>query len=447
MTISRRKFLLTGALGLGGLVIAERTYDFFSESKAKAKIVIVGGGAAGITMAAYLTDKLRTPDITIIEPNETHFYQPGYTLIASGTFSPDEVSKSTKSLIPKGVKWVKDSVMELEPENNYVATAKNGKIKYDFLVLTPGCQMNFDLIEGVSRETLGTGDAYSIYDYNGAVKYHQAMEKLADKKEAKLVFTDTYTKLKCGGAPKKICMITEDFLRGKNIRDGFDIHYFCTSTNLMKPPVFGDRLQQIYDERNIGISYKHRLVSVDTSAKKAVFQQVDESTLAALPVDETKLVTVDYDLLHFTPPMSAPDFVKNSPLAITEGDLKYGGWADVDNATLVQTTYKNIIVVGDAGGFHTSKTGAAIRMQAPVAASNLVSIMEGKEPEEKYDGYTACPIVTEYGKVLMCEFGYDKKLMPTIPWLDPGVERGMWWILKVHGLKPMYYYGMLKGLM
>ncbi|MFV0267911.1 MAG: NAD(P)/FAD-dependent oxidoreductase [Draconibacterium sp.] len=448
MTINRRRFLLNGALGLGGLIVAERTYDFFSESKAKAKILIVGGGAAGITMAAYLTDKLRTPDITIVEPNETHFYQPGYTLIASGIFSPEQVTRSTGKLIPRGVKWVKDSVAELVPDANYVTTQKSGKIDYDFLVLTPGCQMNFDLIEGISRETLGEGNAHCIYDYQGAIKYHRAMEKLTSgRKDARLVFTDTYTKLKCGGAPKKICLITEDFLRDKEIRDGFDIQYFGNSTNLMTPVVFGDRLQQIYDERNIGISYKHRLVSVDTSAKNAVFQQIEEATLAPLPVDDTKLITVDYDLLHFIPPMSAPDFVKNSPLAITTGDLRHGGWADVDNATLVHTHYKNIMVVGDAGGLRTSKTGAAIRMQAPVAAANLVSIMEGNEPEETYNGYSACPIVTEYGKVLMCEFGYEKELMPTIPWLDPAVERGMWWMLKVHGLEPMYYHGMLKGLM
>lgn len=446
MTINRRKFIITGAAGLGGLLIAERSYDFLSESKAKGKIVIVGGGAAGITMAAYLTDKLRSPDITIIEPNKTHFYQPGFTLVASGTFSPGEISKPEKNLIPRGVKWMQDTVVELVPDNNFLITSKNGKVHYDFMVLVPGCEMDFNLIEGISREKPGDGNAFSIYDFDGAVKYHAAMEKLTGKNDTRLVFTDTYTKLKCGGAPKKICMITEDFLRNKNIREAFDIQYYTPASNLMTPAIFGDRLKTIYSERKINTNYKHRLVAVDTTARKATFQ-ISGVQEAPIEPDVTQQVTVDYDLLHFTPPMSAPGFVKNSPLAITEGDLKYGGWVDVDNETLLQTRYKNVIVLGDVAGLHTSKTGAAIRMQAPVAASNLVSVMEGKEPVEKYDGYSACPIVTEYGKVLMCEFGYDKKLMPTIPWLDPGVERGIWWILKVHGLKPMYYHGMLKGLM
>ena len=448
MMISRRKFIATGALGLGGLVVAERAWDYFSESNVKARIVIVGGGAAGITMAAYLSDKLRHDDITIIEPSEIHHYQPGYTMVAAGTFKPDEILKPTKSLIPRGVKWLKDKVVELEPDNNFVVTAQHGKVTYDFLVLVPGCESDFNEVEGISRETLGEGNVHTIYDFNGAVKCFEALQKLPAKKQGRLVFADTYTQLKCGGAPKKITLITEDYLKKHKSREGFQFDYFCNSTNLMTPAVFGDRLQEIYDERNVATHYRHRLVSVDTSAKKATFMVLEKPTQERLFMDaETDRITVDFDFLYFTPPMKTPAFVRNSPLAITEGSLRHGGWAKVDNETLVQPDYRNIIILGDVAGLDTSKTGAAIRMQAPVAAANLVSIMEGKEPELKYDGYSACPIVTEYGKVLMCEFGYDKKLLPTVPFLDPAIERGMWWVLKAHGLKPMYYFGMLKGLM
>jgi sulfide:quinone oxidoreductase len=448
MMISRRRFLAAGAIGLGGLVVAERAWDYFSESKVKAKTVIVGGGAAGITMAAYLTDKLRYDDITLIEPNEIHHYQPGYTMVAAGTFKPDGLLKPTQSLIPRGVRWVKDSVMELDPDNNAVITSRNGKINYDFLVLVPGCVTDFNQIEGIAKENLGKGNVHTIYDYQGAILCYNALQELPARKEGRLVFTDTYTQLKCGGAPKKITLLTEDYLKKQKSRQGFQLDFYCNSTNLMTPKIFGDRLQVLHDERNIAVHYKHRLVSVDTSAKKAVFQVLEEPTQARLPVDASaELVTVDFDFLHFTPPMGAPDFVKNSPLATTEGSLRHGGWAVVDNETLVNPKYNNIIILGDVAALDTSKTGAAIRIQAPVAAANLVSIMEGKEPELKYNGYSACPIVTEYGKVLMCEFGYDKELMPSIPFLDPGIERGMWWVLKAHGLKPMYYHGMLKGLM
>lgn len=442
---SRRNFMKIGLAGLAGAVILERGYDYFTESKAKGKIVIVGGGAAGITMAAYLSDMLRYEDITIIEPNEIHAYQPGYTLIAADVFTPEEVVKPTADLIPGQVKWIKGSVVELYPDNNYVLTTKNEKITYDFLVLVPGCQMDFGLVQGITRETLGEGNVHCIYDYHGAKICRDAIKKLPDSKGGKLIFTDTYTKLKCGGAPKKICLITEDYLRDRDLRGKFDLQYFANHNELMTPKVYGDRLTDIFREREIGVTYSHRLASVDTSAKKAVFDVLPKPSSKPVPADANyEKVTVDYDFLHYVPPMSAPDFVKKSSLT---DESKPGGWVKVDRETMVHAQYKNIISFGDVAGLPTSKTGAAIRLQAPIAAANLVELMEGKEPSGKYNGYSACPIVTEYGKVLMCEFGYDEKLMPTIPWIDPGIERGIWWTLKVHGLKPMYYHGMLKGLM
>lgn len=445
---SRRKFLKISALGLGGLIVAERSYHYLSKSKAEAKIVIVGGGAAGITMAAYLTDKLHKPNITLIEPNDIHHYQPGYTMIAGGVFTADEVLKPNKDLIPRGVTWLKDRVVELNPDNNSLTTESSGKVDYDYLVLVPGCQLDFNLIEGIDANRLGEGNVHSIYTHVGSQRCYEALKKMPDLKDGNIIFTDTYTEIKCGGAPKKICLMSDDYLREHDSRDDKKFHYYSNGSNLMTPKIYGDRLAELYDERGVETHYQRRLVSVDTSNKVATFEVLPEVSAAPTPADANlEKINVDFDFLHIVPPMSAPDFVKNSPLTITEGKLKDGGWVDVDAGTMVHNKYANIISFGDVAGLPTSKTGAAIRIQAPIAASNLVSIMEGKEPTGKYNGYSACPIVTEYGKVLMAEFGYDKELMPTIPFIDSGVERGMWWILKKHGLKPMYYHGMLKGLM
>lgn len=441
---SRRDFVKRGLAGVAGAVMAERCWDYFSESTARAKIVIVGGGSAGITMAAYLADMLRYDDVTIIDPGADHHYQPGYTLIAGGVFEPGEVVRPMKSLIPGDAKWLQDSVTELDPDNNSLTTMKTGKISYDFLVLVPGCQVNFDLVRGITREELGTGNVHCIYDYKGAIACREAIRKLPQLKEGRLVFTNTYTKIKCGGAPKKICLMAEDSLRDAGLRDRFEIDYFANQNELMKPKVFGDRLAQIFKARDVAVHFKHRLVSVDTAARQAVFQLLPEPSGSPVPPDANyDTVKVDYDFLHFVPPMSAPDFVRNSPLADTSNP---GGWVKVDKGTLTHPKYKNVVSFGDAAGLPTSKTGAAIRKQAPIAAANLLALVEGREPRAQYDGYSACPIITEYGKVLMCEFGYDEKLMPTIPWLNPAVERGMWWTLKVHGLKPMYYHGMLNAL-
>jgi sulfide:quinone oxidoreductase len=206
----------------------------------------------------------------------------------------------------------------------------------------------------------------------GAIACREAIGKLADAREGRLVFTTTYTKLKCGGAPKKICLMTEDYLRGRNLRERFKIEYYSPQNELMKPKVFGDRLAAIFKDRDVGAKYKHRLVSVDGPAKKAVFEVLPQPSGSPTPPDANyEKVTVDFDFLHFVPPMSAPDFVKNSELADKSNP---GGWVKVDKETLVHPQYKNIIAFGDAAGLPTSKTGSAIRMQAPVAAANLLSL-------------------------------------------------------------------------
>jgi sulfide:quinone oxidoreductase len=214
-----------------------------------------------------------------------------------------------------------------------------------------------------------------------------------------------------------------------------DFRFYSAVDHLFDVAPFRRRLEQIYSERGIPVTYNHRVKSVDTDARKVTFEK-----------QGGERVTVDYDFLHIVPPMSAPDFVRKSALAVNPATGKPEDWVPADKSTLVHAKYANVMALGDVAGLPTSKTGAAIRIQAPIAAANLIALMEGKSPPHKYDGYTACPIVTQYGKVLMAEFGYDKKPAPSLPFLDPGREHTAGWLLKVHVLRPMYFDGMLKGL-
>ena len=163
--LNRRTFLKLAAIN--GLTITS-VREAKAASNAKGKIVIIGGGAAGISMAVNLKKRLNNPDITLIDPSDRQFYQPGFTLIASGVYQPDDVWKKQEDCIPDDIKWVKDSVAAVDPIWNQVTTVNNGKIPYDFLVLTPGLVLNWDKIEGFSYDRLGQGSANCIYDFMGA---------------------------------------------------------------------------------------------------------------------------------------------------------------------------------------------------------------------------------------------------------------------------------------
>ncbi|MCD7935980.1 MAG: NAD(P)/FAD-dependent oxidoreductase, partial [Tannerellaceae bacterium] len=378
----------------------------------------------------------------LVDPSDKQYYQPGFTFVAAGIYQPADVWKPQQDCIPGGVKWVKDHVVELDPVTNTIQTSANGRLVYDFLVLTPGLQINWNQVEGITHQTLGEGNAHSIYDFEGAQKTWKAIQEWTQK-GGKGLFTDTWTKHKCGGAPKKICLLSEHHSRKEGRREALDFQFYTASKELYDVPFYTPRLEEIFRERRVPIQTSTCLTGVDTSLKEAHLQHTIQN-------GDQKVVTTarePYEFLHFTPPMSAPDFVSKAGLSWDEGNLAAEGWVKVDKTTLIHTTYKNIVCLGDCAGIPTSKTSAAIKKQVPVAAANLIAILEGKTPEAEYNGYAACPIVTDYGHVLLCEFDYDKNPCGTFPFtlLDTSRELRMGWFLKRHILKPVYYHGMLNG--
>lgn len=459
--ISRRTFLKAGAGGAGILALAGAGVAgkyYMDIEDVKGRILIIGGGAAGCSFASRLMHRIANPDITLIDPADRQYYQPGFTFIAAGIFKPDEVWMPQEKCLPKGIKWIKDSVVALDPVKQEATTAESGTFGYDFLVLTPGLQLNWDKVQGISRETLGQGNAHCIYDFEGAQKIWPAIQELSQK-GGHGVFTDTWTKHKCGGAPKKICMLTEHLCRKEGTRQDVKLDYFCSEKALYDVPLYTPRLLSIYEERGINLDCNDRVVGIDTCAKKVYFEKHKKNTVmqfnselgkeVEVEQDEVTPFTEDYDLLSFVPPQSAPDFVMQSGLSWQEGKLARDGWVEVNKETLVHTRFPNVVCLGDCAGIPTSKTSAAVRKQLPVAVQNLLDIMAGREPSQTYNGYACCPIVTDYGHVLLCEFDYDKKPDITFPFslLDMSQEQYAGWLLKRYILKPMFFYGMLPGWM
>lgn len=453
--LDRRTFL-KGAVTTGVVSLLNVPMATAAPSSAKVKLVVIGGGAAGLSLSSRMVRKLPNAEITLIDPAQRQFYQPGFTLIASGVYKPNQVWRRQVDCIPKGVKWVQKAVVSLNPTMNKITVTGGDVYDYDFLVLTPGLQLNWEKVEGLSQKTLGEGNVHSIYDFEGAQKTWPAVQAFVAQ-GGRGIFTDTYTKHKCGGAPKKICMLTEHLSRKHNTRDRCTFNYFTNSAHLYDVPYFTPRLEAIYKERNINLTLQTHVTGVDTKAKKVFLSQTktvkkeiaDVKTGAAKIVEEqvTNTLTESYDLLHLAPPQSAPDFVREAGVGWTEGKYARESWVMVDQQTLVHKTFPNIVSFGDVAGIPTSKTSAAIRKQVPIAVENLMSLIAGRAPEVIYDGYAACPIVTDYGHVLMAEFDYKKKRRSTFPlsMLDMSQESRLAWLMKVYAFKPLYFYAMIPG--
>jgi sulfide:quinone oxidoreductase len=389
------------------------------------QVVIVGGGTGGISVAARLCRGwFNNPDVAVIEPSEHHFYQPLWTLVGGGAAAREKSVRNESSVMPKKANWIRDSVESFEPEHNFLITRQGKKITYDFLVLSGGIEANWGAIPGL-KESLGSNGICSNYSFEHVNYTWQMIETFAG---GTAIFTHPLGAIKCGGAPQKICYLAEDHFRRKGVREQSQLVFAVAKPVIFDVKKYADRLMEIVAERKIDVRFNQNLVELRPETKEAVFEHIETG--------ERNVVA--YDMIHVTPPMQAPTFLATSPLA------GVGGWVDVDRHTLQHSRFDNVFALGDCTSLPTSKTGAAIRKQAPVLVRNLKAVMEGKPLPASYDGYTSCPIVTGYGKLILAEFDYDRKPTETFPF-DQSRERWSMWLLKKFLLPPLYWYGMLKG--
>lgn len=439
--ITRKQALKYIGYGTGGILVAggagfygyRKSLQVSSSEAAqvrKAKFVVAGGSIGGLTVAARLLRAVPDADITVIEPRENHHYQPGYTLVGAGVYNRSDVVFEQESLFLPGMKWIKDYVEAFEPERNRVITRSGEAIDYDYLVVGLGVNMNLNSVENLT-EALETDYVANIYDLTSSEKYR----KLADSFDGgKAVFTYPPGFVKCGGAPQKITWLSEDLWRNKGIRDKVEVH-FHTQRNSLFPtvPRVDEAVTPLIEARDIQNHYAQTLKAIDISTRTAIFEEVTEN-------GTVREVRQKYDLLHPMPRFQAPKPLREGPLT-REG---IGGQLSVNRETLQHTQYPNIFGVGDNAATGAAKTAATIRKQAPVVAGNLIDLVLGYEPSNKYDGASGCPLLTRYGRCMMFEFDFEGNLIHE--WLyRPTQETRIWWDFKVHGLKRLYRHVMMNG--
>ena len=429
-------------------------------SDAVGHIVIVGGGAGAIMVLSRLKNALNNPNITIIAPNEVHLYQPGQVFMAAGEYTFEDIVMDNNDWIDDSVKWVKDEVATFDAPNNKVITRAGDEISYDYLVVATGIEYNYEAIEGLTKEDIGTNGISSVYlndlekgTANGGIithKWFESVQEASTKGKPTVVFTQPSTPIKCGGAPQKMLYLCDDNLKRNEL--SANMIFATAGKKLFSLPTIDEALHKVQKRyNNITNHFGHDLKKIDIKAKKATFRhiyeiqgEVDEDFGGYEMITKVDMVEIDYDFIHVVPPMRAPHALRKSDLGWQKGSAK--GWLEVDKESLQHRRYKNVFGIGDVCGIPMGKTGGSARHHGPVLVENLIAQMESKELKAKFDGYTVCPLKVQYGEIIMAEFNYSG-LAPSFSFLDPAQPRWIWWAFDLYMLKPMYKYLMMKGRM
>ncbi|MFK5879337.1 MAG: FAD/NAD(P)-binding oxidoreductase [Flavobacteriaceae bacterium] len=445
----------------------------------KHQIVFIGGGTGTMMGASQLVryNKGGKLDIAIIEPSETHYYQPEWTLVGAGVKSKKSTSMPMKDVLPKSATWIKDYVADIDADNNKVILRNGDVIEYEYLVVSPGVETRLDLVEGL-EEAMGKNGVCSNY-----IDPDYTWETLKKFKKGVGLFTQPATPIKCPGAPQKIMYLAADYARKNKFDKDIKIVFATPGTMIFGVEPFKTELKRIINDKyDIAQRYGYKLVKVDGEKKEAHYERLelsavdgkseyivnDERNAAGCigyvwdesgeqyEVEESNHLDekhvgaryiINYDMMHLAPPMSAPRWFQKTKLANQDGPNK--GWMAVDKYSMQSTKYPNVFGLGDVTDVPTAKTGAGVRKQAPVVTDSILNLITGKEiSDKKYNGYASCPLVTSYNTMLLAEFGYDGVRMtdPMLPkWLT-AKERWVMWIMKRYILGNLYWMLMRRGI-
>ncbi len=412
------------------------------------QILVIGGGTGGIMTAAQLMRKNKNLDIGLVEPADTHYYQPAWTLVGAGAYDYGKTARPMASLIPKGVDWIKDYATALKPERNSISTKNSGDISYDYLVLSPGLVNDTSLIEGLT-EAIDKGVVCSNY-----TDPEHTWKVLQNFKGGNALFTQPTTPIKCGGAPQKMAYLAADYFRKKGILKDSNVIFATPGTVIFGVQQVKETLLKVIDRYGMHFRPYYAPFKIDAENQIAYFKYtapadkrvpVEEGNKIGEAIDDKDVISIPFDMLHLAPPQTSPKFVKDSVL------VNDAGWVEVDHYSLQHVRFANVFAMGDVTALPTAKTGAAIRKQVPIVVDNLLSLIKQEAVKNhSYNGYSSCPLVTGYGKMVLAEFDYKNNFTPD-PKLkqmlifDSSKEHWRLWILKKYMLPYLYWNKMMKG--
>lgn len=328
------------------------------------RILIVGGGSAGIMAAARLRNALSMDEaqITIVDRSDTHYYQPGFTLVVFDLDQPEHLVRPMDQVIPQGCTFIKDEVGSIDPDGRYVETTSGRRLEYDYLVVATGTKLAFDEMVGLT-ENLGKDGVHTFYTLDGAIALKKALEEFEG---GNFVVSQPPMPFKCPGAPIKLALLADDYFRQKDMRNKVNVTLTTALPAVFSREPYASKLNEIFKDRGINVQTGFNPGTVDV-----------ENRL----VKSWEKTEVPYDLAVCIPPQEGESFLEDNPLVDPSNFVK------ADKHKLISEKYDNVFAIGDCANYPTSKTASGVRKQAEVLSKNLVATIKGKELKGHYTGH------------------------------------------------------------
>lgn len=352
------------------------------------RLLVLGAGTAGTMVVNKLRHRLARADwqITVVEPNDTHYYQPGYLFLPFGTYSPEQVVKPTRPLIADSVELICGEVDQVAMSDNRVLLSDGRSLPYDYLVIATGVTPRPDQTPGMLDGGQWRERIFDFYTYDGALALATALDSFD---EGRLVVHITDMPIKCPVAPLEFAFLADAYFRRRGSRDRVDLVYATPLPGAFTKPVASARLGSMLDDRKV------------TVEPDFLVERVDGTTL--ISYDERE---IGFDLLVTVPVNMGADYVARSGLG-NELNL-----VPVDRHTMLAKGYDNIFALGDANDIPTSKAGSVAHFSVEVFVDNFVEHVAGRPMTGSFDGHANCFVESGDGRALLIDFNYDTEPLP-----------------------------------
>jgi sulfide:quinone oxidoreductase len=392
------------------------------------RIVVIGGGNAGLSVAGRLR-RYGVEDIVVVEPREHHLYQPLFSHVAGGTARASMAVRPQEKVLPKGVQWVRDSAVAIDPASDSVTLASGRVLTYDHVIVCAGIHKDWDAVPGLAA-AMHSPTGASHYALELAVK---SSELLRNLRHGTAVFTQPPGPATCAGASQKPMYLACDYWRAIGVLKDIRVVMVVPDPTIFGIPEIDRELERKIAEYGIELRCETELIEVDVDAQAVVLRRIGGGRAERLP----------YDVLNVVPPQSAPGWIKRRSLPAPSDD---DGFVEVDPRTLRHVRFPNVWSLGDSARTTNSKSGGALRKQTLVLAKNLTAVLRGRQPSEQYDGYSVCPFTVSRSSVVFAEFDDRYRLQPTVPfWKTLYRERRLSWIFDRRILPWVYWHMILQG--